>query len=108
MATAALEITADNFEEVVLKSDKAVLVDFWAAWCHPCFKMGPDVERVAREFEGRAIVGKVDVGDWMELANFYGISALPTTLVFKNGEVVENHVGKLSRAELARILEKHV
>lgn len=89
----ALEITDANFEEIVLKSDKPVLVDFWAAWCGPCRMVGPIVEEIHTEYDGKAVVGKVDVDANQEFAAKYGVRNIPTVLVFKNGEVVGKQVG---------------
>jgi len=89
----ALEITDANFEETVLKSDKPVLVDFWAAWCGPCRMVGPIIDEVSEEYSEKAIVGKMDVDANQEFAAKYGVRNIPTVLVFQNGEVVGRQVG---------------
>lgn len=89
----ALEITDATFEETVLNSDKPVLVDFWAAWCGPCRMVGPIIEEISGDYEGKAVVGKVDVDANQEFAAKYGVRNIPTVLVFKNGEVVDRKVG---------------
>lgn len=89
----ALEITDATFDEVVLKSDKPVVVDFWAAWCGPCRMVGPIIDEVSSEYEGRAVVGKVDVDSNQEYAAKYGVRNIPTVLVFKDGEIVNRQVG---------------
>ena len=89
----ALAITDATFDEVVLKSDKPVVVDFWAAWCGPCRMVGPVIDEVATEYEGKAIVGKVDVDANQEFAAKYGVRNIPTVLIFQNGEVVGRQVG---------------
>ena len=89
----ALQITDASFDEVVLKSDKPVLVDFWATWCGPCRMLGPVIEELATEYEGRVVVGKVDVDNNQEFAAKYGVRNIPTVLVFKDGEVLGRQVG---------------
>ena len=89
----AQTITDATFEEVVLKSAQPVLVDFWAAWCGPCRMVGPVIEEIATEYEGKAVVGKVDVDANQEFAAKYGVRNIPTVLVFQNGEVVGRQVG---------------
>jgi thioredoxin 1 len=89
----ALEITDATFETTVLKSDKPVMVDFWAAWCGPCRMVGPIIEQISEEYQGKAVVGKVDVVANQEFAAKYGVRNIPTVLVFQNGEVVGRQVG---------------
>ncbi len=89
----ALVITDATFDEVVLKSDKPVLVDFWAAWCGTGRMVGPIIEEISTEYEGKAVVGKVDVDANQEFAAKYGVRNIPTVLVFSNGEVVGRQVG---------------
>ncbi len=89
----ALEITDATFDEVVLKSDKPVVVDFWAAWCGPCKLLGPVIEELSGDFDGKAVVGKVDIDANQEFAAKYGVRNIPTVLIFQNGEVVGRQVG---------------
>ena len=94
---AEIILTADNFEEEVLKSDIPVLVDFWATWCGPCRMLAPMIAQVAEEQEGKIKVGKVDVDEQPELAYRYGIASIPTLKVFKGGEVVKTSVGVIPK-----------
>jgi thioredoxin 1 len=101
----ALAITDANFEEIVLKSDKPVLLDFWAEWCGPCRMVAPFVEQIAEEFEGKAVVGKVDVDSNPGVAGKFGIRNIPTILFFKNGEIADKQVGAVPKATLVSKLE---
>lgn len=104
----ALEVTDANFNEVVLQSDKPVMVDFWAAWCGPCRMVAPIMEQLATEYEGKATIAKVDVDANQEFASKYGVRNIPTVLLFKNGEVVEKQVGVAPKATYAQKIEAHL
>ncbi|MCC9042453.1 MAG: thioredoxin [Flavobacterium sp.] len=101
----ALEITDATFEEVVLKSDKPVVVDFWAVWCGPCKMLGPVVEELSAEYDGKAVVGKVDVDANQEFAAKYGVRNIPTVLIFKDGEVVGRQVGVAPKKTYAEAID---
>jgi len=103
-----LEFSDQNFEQEVLKSDKPVLVDFWAEWCAPCRMIAPAVEAVAGEYAGRAKVGKLNVDENQSVTSRYNIRSIPTLLVFKNGEIKEQLVGTTSKDNLAKLLDKNL
>ena len=99
-----VEITKDNFEEVVLKNDLPVLVDFWATWCGPCKMIGPIVEELSEELAGKAVFGKLNVDNQPELAMQFQVMSIPTLLLFKNGEIVNKKVGFMPKEKLIEML----
>ena len=101
----ALEITDSNFQEVI-GSDKLVVIDFWAEWCGPCRMVGPIVEELAKEYEGKAVIGKVDVDSNDEITSKYGIRNIPTILFLKNGELVDKQVGAAQKSVLVEKIDK--
>jgi thioredoxin 1 len=107
MARKAVEITDANFEQLI-QSDKPVLIDFWAEWCGPCRMVGPVVEELASEYEGRAIVGKLDVDANPQVSSKLGVRSIPTLLVFKNGQLIDKQVGAVPKHALAQKLEAHL
>ncbi|MFN3316064.1 MAG: thioredoxin [Raineya sp.] len=104
MGQKTVEITDANFQEII-NSDKPVLVDFWAEWCGPCLMLGPTVEELAEEMDGKAIIGKLNVDHNPNTAAQFGIRSIPTLLVFKGGEMVGKQVGVVPKATLAKMLE---
>jgi len=100
----AIAVNDTNFEEIVVKSDKPVLVDFWAEWCGPCRMIGPIVDELSTEFEGKALMVKVDVDECPETSAKYGIRNIPTILFIKNGEVVDKQVGAVPKNTLVNKL----
>jgi thioredoxin 1 len=104
----AVEFTDANFQELVLDSDKPVLVDFWATWCGPCRAIAPVIEELHNELDGKAVIGKVDVDNNSEAPQKYGVRNIPTLLVFKSGEVVDKVVGNQPKSKLIEILENHM
>ena len=101
----ALEITDVNFNDVVLKSEKPVIVDFWAEWCGPCRMVGPIVAEVGEEYKDRVVVGKLDVDNNTDTASKYGIRNIPTILFFKNGEVMDKQVGACPKSTIVKKLD---
>lgn len=101
-------LTDGNFDESVIKSSVPVLVDFWAEWCGPCRMIAPTVEALASDYSGRATVGKLNVDDNPNTAMQFNVRSIPTLLIFKNGEVVEQIVGLTDKARLQGLLDKHL
>jgi thioredoxin 1 len=109
MASSNIEtLTDQTWAQEVIASDRPVLVDFWAEWCAPCKAMVPDLEAVAAQYAGRVRVGKLNVEENEQVPFQYGITAMPTLIVFKNGKVAEQRVGKMSRDALVKLLESHL
>jgi thioredoxin 1 len=101
----AVEATDGNFDELVLKADKPVIVDFWAEWCGPCLMVGPIVEEVGIEYDGKALVAKVDVDSNPGITAKFGIRNIPTILFFKNGELADKQVGAVPKSTIVNKLE---
>lgn len=105
---AILHLTDANFKEEVLNSDQTVLVDFWATWCGPCKMIAPFIEDLAKEYEGKIKVGKVDVDENAKIATQYGIMSIPTLMFFKKGQIVEQVVGGVSKADIKKKIEANI
>ncbi len=104
----ALEFNENNFNEEVLKSDKPVLVDFWAAWCGPCKLLGPTIEELHKEMGDKAKIGKVNVDDNQSLAAAYGVMSIPTVIILKGGKIVEQFIGMQPKGVYVDALNKHM
>ena len=106
MGNLTKEFTTDNFETEVIQSAQPVLVDFWAEWCGPCRQIAPTVDEVAAEYEGRAVVGKVNIDHHPDIASQYGIRSIPNLLVFSDGKVQQQIVGAVGKGELSEAINK--
>lgn len=106
--TMAATFTDGNFEEEVLKSDKLSVIDFWAPWCGPCLALGPTIEALAKEYEGRVLVGKVNVDENPKLSVDYGITSIPAVLFIKNGQVVDKQIGAAPKPVFEKKIQQHM
>ena len=105
---AELKITDKNFNKEVLESDKMVLIDFWATWCAPCRMMGPVIEQLAAEYDGKAKVGKVNVDEETALAQQFQVMSIPTIILMKDGKAINQLIGVRSKAELETLLSSNM
>ncbi len=104
----AFEFTDTNFQESALDSDKLVVVDFWAEWCGPCKMISPIIDELSTEYEGKAVIGKVNVDHHGSVSMKYGVRSIPTILFLKNGEIVDKHVGATTKAVLQEKIAAHM
>ncbi len=104
----AFEFTDQNFQEAALDSDKLVVIDFWAEWCGPCRMVSPIIEDLSSEYEGKAVVGKVNVDHNAGISMKYGVRSIPTILFIKNGEVVDKQVGATTKSVLEQKMQAHL
>ena len=104
----AIMLTDQNFEQEVLQSQVPVLVDFWAEWCGPCRMLAPTIDAIAKEYEGKLKVCKLNVDEASEMASKYGVMSIPTLMLFKNGAVAEQTVGALPKEKLAQFISPHL
>lgn len=102
----AVKITTENFNETVLESKAPVLVDFWAEWCGPCRMIGPTIEELSTEYEGTAVIGKVNVDEQPQLASQFSVMSIPTLLLFKDGKVVNKMVGAKGKDALKELIDQ--
>lgn len=102
----AMKLDSSNFDSVLATKNTPVMVDFWATWCGPCRMVAPVIEQVAEEYEGRAIVGKVDVDECGDLAMHYGVMSIPTVMVFVNGQPVAKQIGAAPKTTYAAMLDQ--
>ncbi|MEZ4674315.1 MAG: thioredoxin [Caldilineaceae bacterium] len=106
--SAPVKVTDSTFEEMVVNSDKPVLVDFWAEWCGPCKMIAPVLDEIANEMDGQLVIGKLDIDENQDTAMAFGVMSIPTLLLFKNGEPVERIVGYQPKPQLVSRLQPHV
>jgi len=108
MSDKIIQLTDDSFEADVLQASGLVLVDFWAEWCGPCKMIAPVLEDIATEYEGKVVIGKLNIDENSDSAPKYGVRGIPTLLLFKNGEIADTKVGALSKTQLKEFLDKNL
>ena len=108
MSEFTIDVNEENFDSIVINSDKPVLVDFWAEWCGPCKMLTPTIEAIAEEYNDKSSIVKINVDDAPAIATKYGIRSIPSILLFSKGEVVEQRVGAVSKEELTGLLDKTI
>ncbi len=108
MSEKTLQINSDNFNETVLSNDLPVLVDFWAEWCAPCRMIAPVIEQVAADYDGRAVVGKINIDEEQDLAGRYGVMSIPTLILFKNGEIKQKSVGVVGKDKISAMIDSAI
>jgi thioredoxin len=108
MSGKIVTVSDAEFESSVLQGDKPALIDFWAEWCQPCKMLAPTVEEIAGEYDGKVLVGKLNVDDNPATATKYGIRGIPTLLLFKGGQVVQQLVGVKSKAEIKKVIDENI
>jgi thioredoxin 1 len=108
MSGKIVTVSDAEFESSILQGDKPALIDFWAEWCQPCKMLAPTVEEIAGEYEGKVLVGKLNVDDNPATATKYGIRGIPTLLLFKGGQVVQQLVGVKSKAEIKKVIDENI
>lgn len=104
----ALEVNDTNLEEIIAQKDKLIVLDFWAEWCGPCRQISPIIEELSKDYEGKAVIGKVNVDESSECSGRFGIRNIPTVIFIKNGEIVDKQVGANSKASFVEKIEKHL
>ena len=104
----AVAITAENFKDLTGKENELVVADFWAEWCGPCKMLGPVIDELSTEYDGKATIGKINVEEQSDLAVQFGVRNIPTVLFLKNGEVVDKQVGNVPKAALVDMINKHI